>query len=308
MEAEPSRALTDVFIRLLKQQFIGGYPNGSRGKTLVSVADFSGTHAGSPFTSYAFLTLDIDRNAHWLSGQRQFRSEVLRRRRMSYKALNDAARRKALRPFLLLADEIVGALTVVIIPADFGPITNREPDPDDPLLRLWKLKVQEHVLRVTHLGGAIAAMMSRPLQNLLFVVDQDEVASNVAQLTQLTELVALTTSVHLEHDMGHMRVGTTLSDDGSLALEDLCAIADLAAGASCEMFGAMAKDGWRPVKGVVAPLPRGVAPKAHVIGQWLCFGQRSLQRSIVLFESSNSGGKDRLSAINLEPIVGHVWT
>ena len=54
---------------------------------------------GPTLQTYAFLILDLDRNAPWLAGQARFRCVVLpHRRRMAFKAMNDAFRRRALAP------------------------------------------------------------------------------------------------------------------------------------------------------------------------------------------------------------------
>jgi len=245
----------DVLLKQLSDYLGNGYPRGLRGKTLLTVADFNSTHSGSLFTSYAFLTIDLDRNSEWFAAQRSFRSHVLRKRRMSYKTLNDAARRRALPSFLPMSDLLVGALTIVIIPRDFGPLLQGEGQGRDDLLGLWKPHVHEHLLRATHLGSIITAYLSSPGQAVLFITDQDEIASNTAQLTQLTEIVGRTIGNSVNHSLGHLRAGTTYSDDGSLALEDLAAIADLSAGAMCDVMSSMAHEGYAPRHRKITPFP-----------------------------------------------------
>jgi hypothetical protein len=234
---------------LLEKKFHGGFPGGARGQQLLMVSDFSGTHAGSAFTSYAFLSLDIDQNPIWLAVQREFRRSVLHRRRMAYKSLNDRVRRQALPHFLQLADQLNGAL----------------------------------------------------------ITDQDEVASNVSQLTQLTELFSRVLGHSLTHNLGHIRVGTTQSDDGTLALEDLAAIADLAAGALCEMLSAMEKQGHGPRKGIISLLPQVASPKARLILHWLASNQASLQRAILLLEKPEVVGSYKAGLLELHSITGNVF-
>lgn len=72
---------------------------------------------------------------------------------MSYKTLNDAARRRALAPFLSMADLLEGALAIIVIPQGFGRLLQSEEGIQDDLLSLWKRNVHEHLLRVTHLNG-----------------------------------------------------------------------------------------------------------------------------------------------------------
>ncbi|MBC2779169.1 hypothetical protein [Parasphingopyxis marina] len=271
------------------------------------VSDFSGTHAGSAFTSYAFLSVDIDQNPLWLTLQREFRRSSLRRRRMAYKNLNDRMRQQALPEFLQLADQLVGALTIVVIPCGFGPMLEDIGNEAEEALQLWKPTVHEHLLRVTHLGGMLAAAMSRPGQDVMIITDQDEVASNATQLTQLTELFSRVLGNSLAHNLGHIRVGTTQSDDGTLALEDLAAIADVAAGALCEILSAMKLHGFGPGKGIISLLPQVASPKARLIGHWLACNRASLQRAIILIEKPEGAGTYKAGLLKLQSITGNVW-
>lgn len=60
--------------------------------------------------------LDLDRNSCRLAGQTLFRREVLpQRRRMCFKAMNDALRHRALAPFIGLADELDGMLVTFVV-------------------------------------------------------------------------------------------------------------------------------------------------------------------------------------------------
>ena len=144
-----------------------GFPSGPRGHDLFLAADFSGTHRGPLYTTYAFLLLDLDRNGWWLNAQRVFRYEALQGgRRFSFKALNDAARRLALLPFLLMADEIEGALIVVAVDKGHDSLfAPRSPDADLSLIAAWKPTVHEHLMRVTHLSALCVSVASKPNQN-----------------------------------------------------------------------------------------------------------------------------------------------
>lgn len=306
VEFYQKKDLATILLSVLEHRLTKGFPFGSRGEKLVTVADFSGTHRDSQFVTYAFLTLDLDQNLGWLNGQSEFRQRLGVERRISFKSLNDAVRRKALIPFLKLANGINGALTVAIVPKSFGPLTESNSSELNDLLRLWKPKVHEHLLRVTHLGGLITAFMSRPNQNLLFITDQDEIASNDAQLTQLSEIMMRVLGNCLDHDMGHLIVGTTKSDDGSLALEDLTAIADLAAGGAWELLSSTASAGWTPVKGIVTPFPRSISKKAQILGCWLAHRQSSLQRSLLLFSKDANKGSYMIRSLEIEPIHGAI--
>jgi hypothetical protein len=88
-----------------------GFPFLTRGRTLLLVADFGGHHQRQHFDTYTFLILDLTKNQEWLAWQHHFRHAILRnRRRMSFKALNDGMRRRALVPFMRAAAGIEGCL------------------------------------------------------------------------------------------------------------------------------------------------------------------------------------------------------
>ena len=203
---------SNLYTLLLKQlgEDFGriGFPNGDRGRTLLSVCDFSGSHRSALFNTYAFLSLDMDKSSWWLNGQRAFRRDVFRGgRRLSFKALNDDRRRKVLPIFLDAANAIDGALMVVAIDKDFGSLFSEDdPSPDkEQLLAHWKLSVHEHLLRITHLGAVFVALTSKPGQNVYWITDHDDIASNERQLRALTNVTTRVWSNTLTHDLGHIR-------------------------------------------------------------------------------------------------------
>lgn len=280
-----------------------GFPQDSRGSDLFLVADFSGTHRGPLYTTYAFLLLDLDRNSWWLNAQRAFRSEALRGgRRLSFKALNDGARRRALLPFLLMADEIEGALIVIAVDKAHDTLFRpREKDADLSLIEAWKPTVHEHLMRVTHLSALCTTLVSRPGQNLLWICDQDDVTSNDAQIVALTKLFGHVWSQMTDHNLGHLRLGSTKSDDGSLTLEDLAAIPDLAAGTACELLSQMTHQGLFPVVGLYNRMPQGLSGKTQRLIRWLAVSDRPLKRVVVTIRAAGPG-RSTVSHVRLAPM------
>lgn len=276
----------------------GVYPNVPRGQTLLMAADFGGQHAGQYFDTYAFLFLDLERIQYWFSELKEFRKNYLRtRRRMAFKSLNDNNRRRALIPFLRLANELEGCLVLFAISKSDRSMfaTDQKSAEVAELLSLWKPHVQERLLRIVHLSAFLTSGLSANGQDLLWFVDEDEIASNVDQLTRLTEIYARVSSNYLEHDMRHVRCGTARSDDGTLILEDLIAIPDLSAGALCEIGTAMMAQGLFPRRGLVTPLPTGIAPKSRLIGSWLGSDFAPLRKFSYLIELDPYSPKWRLT-------------
>ena len=161
-----------------------------RGETLMMVADFGGQHKGQHFDTYAFLIFDLEQNESWIEGQRLFRQTIMPSgRRMAFKAMNDKLRRRALVPFLQLANEIKGWLVLFAVSKVGGSMFRNADKSDDfeQLLKNWKPSVRERLLRVMHFSAFLLSGLSSPGQDILWVIDKDEAAANAQQLTQLTQ-------------------------------------------------------------------------------------------------------------------------
>jgi hypothetical protein len=133
-----------------------GFPFLRRGRALLLVADFGGHHQKQHFDTYTFLILDLAKNQEWLAWQSTFRHAIFPNgRRMSFKALNDGMRRRALVPFMRAAAGIEGCLVQFAISKAGGSLFT-EPSEDElggELLKRWKPNVQERLLRVLHLSA-----------------------------------------------------------------------------------------------------------------------------------------------------------
>ena len=91
-------------------------------------------------------------------------------------------------------------------------------------------------MRVLHLSAFLLSGLSVPGQDVLWIIDEDDIAANVTMLTDLTELFVGLCSSYSSHPLGHIRCGTTATaGDAGLALEDLAAIVDLTTGALGEV-------------------------------------------------------------------------
>jgi hypothetical protein len=207
--------------------------------------------------------------------------------------MNDKYRRRALIPFLTLADCIDGWLVLFAVSKAGGSLFRHSAEilDDDDFVAGWKPRVRERLLRILHLSAFLLSGLSSPGQNVLWVIDEDEVAANVKQLTELTNVFSRISSNSLAHGLGHLRCGTTRSDDGTLALEDLVAICDLAAGAFCEVTTSMFSRGLFPKQNVIASLPGTLSWKSRVMSSWLAANNNSLHRlsCVIQFDTTSPG-------------------
>jgi hypothetical protein len=281
------------------------FPNGKRGKTLLMVADFGGQHKGQQFESFSFLFLDIEQNAHWFSWQKKFRSSHdIHRRRMAYKALNDVRRGRALIPFLDMANRINGCLITFAISRNSASLFEESSDESLRLLDIWKPKIKERLLRIVHLSAYFASALSCPRQDVLWIVDEDSIAANVEQLTRLTEAFARVMSHYVDHDLGHLRCGTSRSDNGSLDLEDLLSVPDLIAGAVSDVATEMISQGCFPRKGLLVPLPDQPTWKTRLILSWLAYSTAPLRRETFILEPYVKKPGSRLTHCKFNADIG----
>lgn len=256
--------------------------NAAPGTTLLVVSDFGGSDQGQLFETYSFLFMVLEHNRHWLQAQKHFREHVIRSpRRIAYKALSDKIRRAAMPAFLEMGSHINGSLITFAISRNRASLFALDdlPDTKEELLAAWsKKRTRERLMRVLHLGAFLLSGLSAPDQNLLWLTDEDEIASNETQLRALTKAFGNIASNSLSHSLGHIRCGTAKSDDGSKAIEDALAYADLAAGGVAEVLRATDGGHVRWQKYVASPLPKSVSWKARGVVQWLSETTGALKR------------------------------
>jgi hypothetical protein len=285
------------------------FPRVGRGRTLILVGDFSGQNRGQHFDTYSFLICDLDCNSAWFSAQGRFRNLVLpQKRRMSFKGMNDEKKRAALVPFLEMASQIEGCLVQFAISKIGNSLFTSEGDLEqrDLLLSLWKPATQERLLRIIHLSAFLLSGLSAPDQDLLWIVDQDEIAANAVQLTQLTEVFGRVLSSYSTHSLRHIRCGTTLSDDGSLALEDLAAIPDLTAGALSEICTNFVDESAFPVPGIISPLNRRLSWKSRLIASWMAHEDMPLRRYTCIIELRQKSTKTRVTMLKWQAFPAQI--
>ncbi len=268
--------------------------SGKPGLTLAS--DYSGCHRGAKFDVSAFVLIDTDSFFAWNRARQQAREMLLPDgRRVSFKGLRDARQREFLPVFLSLADRLRGI--VAVFATDHGTGSLFTSDNDDPSFEKWQFNqrwlpnVGERVLRVSHLASFLLAGLSRAGQDVLWITDEDEIAPNQDRLKDFTWVWANVLGHYLQdrHSLAHIRCGTTLSDNGSREMEDLAAIADLAAGATAEYLTAATNAGVLPLTADLCRLPANLSQKTYALHQWLSHEAAPLKRVVVTIDNNNAG-------------------
>ena len=249
---------------------------------------------------------DLENCQEWEVGRQQIRKEFgLSNRRMSFKNLNDKRRRNALIPFLRNTFAAPSIFATFAIDKRIGSLfeTSNDENPDAAkLLRAWRPKIRERLLTALHIASFLVAGFSRSGQDVLWFTDEDEIASNDLQITNLTELFAIVSSHYLRHDLRHFRCGSTRSDSGTRDLEDLIAVPDLLAGAFSEMVNNLSKSDSLPIGKVVVPVTSGTSWKSRLVLSWTCSQMMSEACVFCLIDESDATRNLRCRFIQLENI------
>jgi hypothetical protein len=259
-------------------------PSIRSGSSLVIASDYGGEHQSACYRSISLILAEIQSLGYWNDLREETRKKIIKdSRRLSYKQLADARRARALVPFLRAANTIPGLLVTFLIDKRIDSLFCE--DSGAPSLTwsiidraTWSRGSFEKMFRVAHFGALLVAGLSAPGQDLLWITDQDEIVANLQKHHEATSVFAHVMSHYLKHSMGHFRLATTQGDDGSLLLEDLAAIPDLAAGTLTEVSTVTASEGGFSGAGIVSPLSSGVSQKAHAILAWLADGPHPLRR------------------------------
>lgn len=206
-------------------------------KTLFCFSDYSGEEADADYAMYSFIIISGEQLQEWDSKRKKLRSEVLADgRRVSFKNYRDKLSANYIKEYLRLADELHGFLFTFAFHKNIKSIFASQAPPNNTHglgvnVENWTTDTKEKTFRILHLISFCIAGLSNELQNIFWITDNDKITPNAERLGDLTKLFGNVLSQYLPHNMGHIRVGTTESDDGTLLIEDLCAIPDLAAGA-----------------------------------------------------------------------------
>jgi hypothetical protein len=265
----------------------GRLPSFDAATQILTGSDYGGQHPSSQYESLAFAIADAMKLRPWDEARVRCRKAHLPDgRRMSFKSLNDKLRVAALPDFLSAADLVPGLLLVVLFDKQIGSIFDadeEQPKVPDEFRKLfkWPARTQERMLRICHVMALVLAGLSREMQNVLWITDEDEIAANVERHTLFTKAFGNIASHYLEHRLGHLRVATTASDTGKRDLEDFVAIADLAAGAICHCLNAYGATGLSSVAGLVVPPPPGAPPKVDKLLDWFSNDATPLRRLVL---------------------------
>jgi hypothetical protein len=265
-------------------RYPGSIPDLRSANILFVGSDYSGEHLGAHYHAISFIVADLQACGTWEHLRQEIRSRYLSDgRRISYKKLSDGKRKRALIPFLEAANHIPGIVITVLIDKKIKSLFSYPNYVDVqrkyPEHAYWNTYVFEKVLRVIHLCSFFLAGLSKTGQHVLWVTDEDSMVANEAKLRAFVKVFSIVASNYLEHTLGHIKIGSTMSDTGRRDLEDLVAIPDLVAGLLCDLIGSSGNQDM-PVDYLSGEIFTLLPDKTGGFFPWLAEHSRSLKRFV----------------------------
>jgi hypothetical protein len=261
---------------------------------LFIASDYGGEHKAASHLVYAFLAVDTS-PSNWPAAIKRIRASILTGgRRMSFKRLNDPARRDALVPFLEAADTLTGHLIVVAVDKRIKWLVTRKGDAIRwkralSLKSQWTDHAFENMGRKAYIIALLLSIWSRPMMNIDWITDQDQAVANADRLSDAHIFAATMSSLLLPHNMGEFSLNSTEIDGADRILEDFCALPDLAAGMASDICSALATKGsWETSRRYELEAD-AVSSKAGLISDWFWESKLRLHKTMIQMDSVRTG-------------------
>lgn len=281
----------------------GCLPDLRSGSPLLIGSDYSGQHKASAYEAMSFLISDWSRSLPWIAQQKKIRDVLMPDdRRFGFKNMKDGVRRAALPHLLYAAESLTGLVLVVLIHKSVGKLFSSNVDVTILEERMkpmaaWPPSALERAMGASTFVSLLLAGLSRQGQNVIWITDADDIVANEARHRQFVHLFGNVCSNILSHDLGHLRIATTASDNGDRGVEDFVAIPDLAAGAICDALNTCDEADMRPGNGFITPMPEKLRATTRWLIWWWTQPVNSLKRMVISIEPGSSNQKILLSRI-----------
>lgn len=125
--------------------------------------------------------------------------------------------------------------------------------------------------------------------DVFWFTDKDEIAPNDEKITEATKIIAHYFNHYLKHDLRHIRFGTTKCDDGTMEIEDMAAIPDLAAGVVLESIETKQRYLGQNIGRILVDLQSKVSRKTQFINSWLSESWHPLKKIVVCIDQEGDG-------------------
>ena len=266
-------------------------PDLSKEDSIFLFGDYS--RVRGPYKTYSFLVVGESAVDFFGAARKEMRERLrLGARRMSFKGLNDKVKLRALPAFLSLAGALDGFILTFAVNSNIRYMFAEQFLDVWPNLGDVKKPVLEEMLRIAHFGAQAVLVGFSSRQNIFWFSDEDNIVANEAHQQQFGKLSeAIIRSFLPDEEIGKIAFGLSGIDDGSLQLEDLVAIPDLAAGAICETFDALSEVGQRVTPRIDLRKPE-VSEKSDLICRWVGQTGSALKQFGVAFDKTGQGASE----------------
>ncbi|MBI3715770.1 MAG: hypothetical protein HY255_07235 [Betaproteobacteria bacterium] len=269
---------------------------------MIIASDYSGQHKGASHEAYSFLVTTDKALTEWLPSLSRFREQWLPdNRRISFKKLGEPVRWRALPSFLETVGKLRGNLITILIDRRVGsfmpggPAAAIEVFPNCFPIQA-KSGTVEKMLRLASFVALILSGLRREDQMSLWISDHDEALDSHDKREQFARLATYFTFgiTGWKQAADHI-FGTTELPEAPYWSEDVAAVADLAAGAYCQLSAHLPAflgvESWR-----VGVSSNNVEnQRAGAIGNWLATSRSALKHVLLRLEQ-DGGGNTRASA------------
>ena len=259
---------------------------------LLVACDIGGSHKDSAYESFSFLIGAINFGGEWEKLQKTIRKTLLPDgRRMSYKSLGDAIKAKSLIPFLEAANQYQGILVTFLIDKKIANLIGDHKDKNVfPELviaeRGWNKKVFHRLSLIASLGSMLVSGLSKTEQDILWVIDQDEIAANEKKHNEAGYVIHHHVEVYTPQNNGLFVFVTTEADFDNRKIEDIVAIPDLVSGALSEAVTKIRNLGHKFGSSICIPLSHSLfSKKAKTILDWYSEKRTDLKKLAIVLEA-----------------------
>lgn len=269
------------------------------GRHLFVFSDYGGAHKKATHLTYSYLIFE-NAPSSWLSETARIRSTYLTDgRRISFKRMNDANRQKAIVPFLQAADTLSGHLVTIAVDKRKRALAGESNSlalwqRHHGLSGRWNQKSFEDMTRKCLFFAALMSVCGRTQSNISWITDQDEFVANEHRLDDAQRFAARALAQFHPNKSGIFAMNHAAIDAPDLQYEDLCAVADLAAGMTADVCTELSLAGaWRT--GERRPLHEDeMQGKTSLLSDWFGFTGGSLMKTLLLIEHEGSKYSVRL--------------
>ncbi|VWD44089.1 hypothetical protein BLA50215_05612 [Burkholderia lata] len=263
---------------------------------MIIASDYSGQHKEATHEAYSFLVTTDHALNEWLPLLRAFREKWLPDgRRISFKKLNEPVRWRALPAFLDTAGKLSGNLITVLIDRrvgsfiEGGSLAAIEAFPDC-FPQHTKHGTVEKMLRLASFVALILSGLRKENQASVWISDHDETLDSHEKREGFARLATYFTFglTGWRNAADHL-FGTTESPTAPYWSEDVAALADLAAGAYCQMSSHLptflGEEAWQ----ILVKSGDIESQRAQAIGNWLALGNSALKHALLRLEPDGNG-------------------